>query len=244
MPGAPRHSGRKARGRCARALDVLKILRRAVYFPRRVDTHYFTARYTYDPGRERVWRAICEYLQPYIPPAAAVLELGAGYCDCINQIRASEKFALDANADVAKYCAPGVTFLHAGAGCLPLDAASIDVIIASNFLEHLHQAELDALFADIDRVLKPRGALILIQPNMFYAYRRYWDDYTHVKAFSHVSLADFLVSRGFTIAALEKRFLPLTMKSALPKSYWLTRAYLSLPWRPLAGQMLVVGTKG
>ncbi len=69
-------------------------------------------------------------------------------------------------------------------------------------------------------------------------------DYTHVKAFSHVSLADFVVSRGFALAAVEKRFLPLTLKSRLPKSYWLTRLYLSLPWRPMAGQMLVVATKG
>jgi ubiquinone/menaquinone biosynthesis C-methylase UbiE len=208
-----------------------------------VDPHYFASRYTYDPTRARVWRAICEYLQDYVKPGDTVLELGAGYCDFINQIHAAKKYALDVNPDVATYCAPDVTFLHAAADRLPLDAASVDVIAASNLLEHLDPAQLDGLFAHIDRILKPRGTLLLIQPNIFYAYRRYWDDYTHVKAFSHVSLSDFLVSRGFTIAAVEARFLPLTLKSALPKSYWLTKAYLQLPWRPLAGQMLIVATK-
>jgi SAM-dependent methyltransferase len=190
-----------------------------------------------------VWRAICEYLQPYIAPADTVLELGPGYCDFINQIRAAKKYAVDLNPDVAQYCAGDVTFRHASAEELPLDAASVNVIVASNLLEHLDPGQLDGLFAHIDRILRPRGTLILIQPNIFYAYRQYWDDYTHVKAFSHVSLADFVVSRGFAIAAVEKRFLPLTLKSRLPKSYWLTRLYLSLPWRPLAGQMLVVATK-
>ncbi len=208
-----------------------------------MDQHYFASRYTYDPARVRVWRAVCEYLQRYIAPGDTVLELGAGYCDFINQIHAAKKYALDVNPEVAKYCAPDVTFLHAAADRLPVDAGSVDVIHASNLLEHLDPGQLDGLFAHIDRILKPRGTLMLIQPNIFYAYRRYWDDYTHVKAFSHVSLPDFLVSKQFTIAAVEKRFLPLTLKSALPKSYWLTKLYLSLPWRPMAGQMLVVATK-
>jgi SAM-dependent methyltransferase len=192
----------------------------------------------------RVWAAICAYLQRYVDPADTVLELGAGYCDFINQIRAGKKLALDVNAEVAKYCAPDVTFLHAGADAIPIDVGSVNVILASNLLEHLGARELDGLFAHIDRILTPGGRLILIQPNIYYAYRRYWDDYTHVKAFSHVSLPDFLVSKRFTIVTVEKRFLPLTLKSALPKSSWLTTLYLSLPWRPMAGQMLVVATKG
>jgi SAM-dependent methyltransferase len=209
-----------------------------------VDQRYFASRFTYDPARGRVWAAICAYLQRYITPADTVLELGAGYCDFINQIRAGKKLALDVNPEVAKYCAPDVTFFHAGAEAIPIDVGSVNVILASNLLEHLGARELDDLFAHIDRILTPGGRLILIQPNIYYAYRRYWDDYTHVKAFSHVSLPDFLVSKRFTIVTVEKRFLPLTLKSALPKSSWLTTLYLRLPWRPMAGQMLVVAAKG
>jgi SAM-dependent methyltransferase len=172
-----------------------------------------------------------------------VLEIGPGYCDCINQIRAAKKYAVDLNPEVAQYCAADVTFRHASAEALPLDDSSVDVIVASNLLEHLDPSQLDGLFGHIARILKPRGMLILIQPNIFYAYRQYWDDYTHVKAFSHVSLADFVVSRGFALTTVDKRFLPLTLKSRLPKSYWLTRLYLMLPWRPMAGQMLVVATR-
>jgi hypothetical protein len=61
-----------------------------------------------------------------------------------------------------------------------------------------------------------------------------------VRAFSHVSLRDFLAWRGYRIVALEKRFMPFSFKSALPKSYWLTKLYLASWWRPRAAQMLAV----
>jgi hypothetical protein len=38
----------------------------------------------------------------------------------------------------------------------------------------------------------------------------------------------------------EPRFLPFSMKSRLPKVGWLVSLYLALPWRPLAGQFLLV----
>ena len=68
-----------------------------------------------------MWGPLCAYLQRYIAPVDTVLELGAGYCDFINQIRAGKKLALDVNPEVAKYCAPDVTFLHAGADAIPID---------------------------------------------------------------------------------------------------------------------------
>jgi hypothetical protein len=64
-----------------------------------------------------------------------------------------------------------------------------------------------------------------------------------VRAFSHVSLSDFLVSRGYRLLRVEKKFLPFSFKSLLPKSYWMTRLYLASFWRPLAGQMLVVAQR-
>jgi hypothetical protein len=72
--------------------------------------------------------------------------------------------------------------------------------------------------------------------------REYWDDYTHKKAFSHVSLVDFLVANGFKIVRVEKRFIPFSLKSRLPKSYLLTKLYLMLPFRIFAKQMLVVAS--
>lgn len=204
---------------------------------------YFEARYSFDPGRTRVWKAITEHLQRYIAPGAAVCDLGAGYADFINQVRAARKFAIDRHPGVARFCAPEVTFLCGESKHLELPDGAVDVLFASNLLEHLDEPALYATMAEMNRVLRPGGRLILVQPNYYYCYRRYWDDFTHVKAWSHESLPDFLRVSGYTVERVEPRFLPLTLKGALPKSYWLTKLYLALPWRPLAAQMLVVGRR-
>lgn len=204
---------------------------------------YFEARYSFDPGRTRVWKAITEHLQRYIAPGASVCELGAGYADFINQVRAARKFAVDRHPGVARFCAPEVTFLCGESKHLELPDAAVDVIFASNLLEHLDEPALYATMAEINRVLRAGGRLILLQPNYYYCYRRYWDDFTHVKAWSHESLPDLLRVSGYVVERVDPRLLPLTLKSALPKSYWLTKLYLALPWRPLAAQMLVVGRR-
>jgi hypothetical protein len=55
--------------------------------------------------------------------------------------------------------------------------------------------------------------LSVIQPNFRYAYREYFDDYTHVAIFTHVSLCDVFRASGFDIVDVKPRFLPLSIKS-------------------------------
>jgi SAM-dependent methyltransferase len=125
----------------------------------------------------------------------------------------------------------------------PFDAGSLDVVLASNVLEHLTRDELDRSVEQMLRVLRPGGRVVVIQPNYRYAYREYFDDYTHVAVFSHVSLADYFVSRSFKPVRVEPRFLPFSMKSRVPKSRRLVDWYLRSPVRPSAKQMLVVMEK-
>jgi ubiquinone/menaquinone biosynthesis C-methylase UbiE len=204
---------------------------------------YFQSRLTFDKGRTKVWKAICEYLQSEITENSAVLDLGCGYCDFINQISASRKYAVDSNPESRQYCGKGVEFFETSVTSLELQSNSVDVVFASNLLEHFHDDELQKVFSEINRVLKNRGKLILIQPNYYYAYREYWDDYTHVKAFTHISLVDFLKSKNYKIEKLVKRFLPFSFHSILPKTYLLTKLYLSLPYHFGAKQMLVIASK-
>ena len=115
--------------------------------------------------------------------------------------------------------------------------------MASNLLEHLSPQQCSSLFDRFDDVLKATGRVIVIQPNYFYGYRRYWDDFTHVRAFSHVSLSDFLSREATGSSALKRNSSPFSFKSLLPKSYWITRLYLASFWRPLGAQMLVVAQR-
>lgn len=206
-------------------------------------SNYFESRLLFHKSRMKVWRAISEYLQPEIVKDAVVIDLGAGYCDFINHIKAGKKYAVDINPEAVKYCNKDVEFINASVTDLNFQENSVDVVFASNLMEHLTDDILDQLYNSLNKILKKNGKIILIQPNYHYCYREYWDDFTHVKAFSHISLAGFLKSKDFEIARLIPRFLPFTFYSIFPKSYWLTKIYLALPYHPLAKQMLVIAAK-
>ena len=66
-------------------------------------SNYYETRYTFDEGRSKVWRAITEYLQKYVNDKTdCVLDLGAGYCDFINNINAPIKFPVGTTADITE----------------------------------------------------------------------------------------------------------------------------------------------
>lgn len=118
----------------------------------------------------------------------------------------------------------------------------VDVVFASNLLEHLSREDIAAALDEFRRVLRPGGRLILIQPNYRLCARQYFDDYTHLTPLSDRSLADLLRAHDFDLLTVRGRFLPLTLKSSGGRLTFLLPLYLRLPVRPLAGQMLLVAT--
>ena len=89
-------------------------------------------------------------------------------------------------------------------------------------------------------MLRPRGRLILIQPNFRLCAKYYFDDYTHVTPLSDRSLADLLKVANFKLIDQQPKFLPLSLKSRGSRFTSLVPLYLHSPWKPFAGQMLLV----
>ena len=209
-----------------------------------MENRYFQSRYSFNKRRPKVSRAICEYAQRFVDTQGAILDLGAGYCDFINNITAKQKIAVDFNSESGKYCNENVRFHCSSIEKMEfIPDHTIDAVFMSNLLEHLENEQLKKTFQEIGRVTKAHARLIILQPNYRYCFKNYFDDYTHVKAYSHISLCDFLSSVGYDIKRVEKRFLPFSFKSRLPISYYLTKLYLALPWKPFAKQMLIVAEK-
>lgn len=199
-----------------------------------------------DPARALVWRVVAAHLQHWIPGGAAVLEVGAGYCGWINAVRARKKIAVDLWPGVARHAGADVeaVVIDLAAGLTPFADGALDAVLASNVIEHFEPDAAAALVGEIGRILRPGGRLIVIQPNFRYSYRHYFDDYTHRSTFTHVSLPNLLRSRGLRVLQVKPRFLPYSMRdSRLPVSAWLVKAYLASPFKPRAGQMLVVAEK-
>lgn len=204
---------------------------------------YFNTRLSFDKNRSMVWKEIAGHLSEFITPESKVIDLGAGYCDFINNVNAGERFALDIFYDLDKFAQKGVVvFKKSLTEGIDLPESYLDVAFASNFFEHLSKEDTDKAFSEVKRVLKDGGHLIVIQPNYKYYSKRYFDDPTHKQIFTDSSFADYIKSKGFVIKKQIAKFLPATFKSRLPKSPYLVKMYLASAFKPFAGQFLVVAS--
>jgi SAM-dependent methyltransferase len=200
--------------------------------------------YRWRDGRASVWRAIAAHVARDAPGANDVLELGAGFCDFINAFPAKNRIAFDLNPGMRAHAHPGVDLRIADCrGLTGLATESFDLIFASNFLEHLSYADVEALLGRALVVLRPAGRLILIQPNFHRCPTHYFDDPTHQTVFHEENIPALLVAQGFHVVKLHPGLLPFSMNSWLPKSGLLTRLYLASPIKPLGAQMYVVAQK-
>ena len=203
---------------------------------------YYETRFVPSPSREAVWAHIVAWLREnhLVPDDGDILELAAGYGDFIRAVPGRRRIAMDlfpGLPDLLPDDVEGIVGDCTDLSRFPDD--DFDLLFASNFLEHLEWPDIERVVSEARRVLRPGGRLLLLQPNFRLQPRRYFDDYTHRTIFTDQSLTDFLASQHYRVERCEARFLPLTMKSRLSAGHHLVPYYLRLPWRPLAGQMLV-----
>jgi ubiquinone/menaquinone biosynthesis C-methylase UbiE len=203
---------------------------------------YFQTRFTYDTRRDVLWRTLCEHhFSRIISESDCVLELGAGYGHFINHVKAKRRIALDSWDGFIQYLQPGIEG-HIGSvtDLSFLASSSVDFVFASNLFEHISQEELASVLRQLERVMTSKGTLNIIQPNYYYSYREYFDDYTHRTVYTHTSMTDFLEAHGYRVIECRPRFLPLTLKSGrLPVSPLSIRIYLFYPWKPAGKQMFI-----
>ena len=200
------------------------------------------------PAKKAVWKVLCDhFFSSYVRPQEVVVDVGAGYCEFINQIKARRRIAVDLNARVSEFAAPGVEWLQES--CTELGSIadnSVDVVFMSNFLEHLpsKQVVLDTL-ATTRRILRQGGLAIILQPNIRLLPGKYWDYFDHHTALTDKSLVEAVTMLDMQPVRVIARFLPYTTKSVLPQWPWLVKLYLRLPlaWWLLGKQSLVVAKK-
>lgn len=211
-----------------------------------MNNSYHSVHLKEDQKRAVLWGELTRYLNRFVPENAAALELGAGYCYWINALKARRKVALDIWDELPRHTAsdvqPIVCDLRSGLGSL--DNEKFDVALASNLLEHFEPDVTAEIVSQVFSLMSPGGQFIVIQPNFRYAYKHYFDDYTHRSIFTDVSLPNLMRVNGFVVHHVESRFMPYSLRDgALPVVPALIRAYLASPIKPFAGQMLIVGRR-
>jgi SAM-dependent methyltransferase len=198
--------------------------------------------------RNKVWLVlVSQYFSRWIPSSHAVLDLGCGHCEFINNVAANKRFGMDLNPDSVRQALPGVQILAQDCSQRwALPDQSLDIVFTSNFFEHLStKRDLRETLLQAWRCLRPGGRIIALGPNIRYLPGAYWDFYDHYLALTELSLGEVLTETGFTLEEQIPRFLPYTMSRGGEPPLWMLRLYLRLKFAwPLFGkQFLVVAQK-
>jgi len=204
-------------------------------------TDYHNSRFVPDPRRDGLWKALWRfYFSRLITKDDVVLDLGCGYGDFINNVRAKRRIALDSWSDFPNFVESNIeTIVAESTDLSAIQNNSINFVFASNLFEHMSQNQLAISLEEISKKLVKGGQLTILQPNFRYCSTEYFDDFTHVSIWSHISLADFLVANGYEMIEIRSRFLPLTIKSRFPVNQFLIGLYLRFPFKPFGKQMLL-----
>lgn len=198
--------------------------------------------------RTKMWETLCRrFFQQFIAPSDTVLEVGAGYCEFINNIHARHKIALDLNPDTAQYASSGVAVIQSSSTDMSaIPSGSIDVVFASNFFEHITRDDILSTMREVARVLRPNGRFLILQPNIRFCWRDFWMFFDHITPLDHYSLTEALEMSGFHAVRTIVRFLPYTTQGKLPKSLFMVNVYLTFPllWRFFGQQTFMVAELG
>ena len=128
--------------------------------------------------KNAIWKILCKYFfQKFIDENSIVCDIAAGNCEFINNIKAGQKIAFDLNPDLSLYAHSSVktiqdSFFNMGKHL----TCKVDIIFASNVLEHLDSKEavIDAIHL-CRKFLSENGKLIILQPNIKFT------DFCHIQ---------------------------------------------------------------
>jgi SAM-dependent methyltransferase len=184
VTGLERRWGRRAHRLRALVIEqhgvpwrVRQLVKRVLYRPRRLlkygrldinSASYWDARWR-EEGLE-TWRVYPERfarIEALVPDGAWVLDVGCGVGVLLERLRRARDarvYGVDLSpAAVTLLASRGIVGAAAAAGALPFGAATFDVVIATELLEHL--ADPAAAMHELVRCLRPGGRLIVTVPN-------------------------------------------------------------------------------
>jgi SAM-dependent methyltransferase len=196
--------------------------------------------------RKQVWSVLAKYFSRWIPSDSVVLDVGCGYCEFINEVQCSAKFAMDLNPETRKQASADVHILEQDCSLAwPIPPNSLTTVFTSNLLEHLPtKPHVEQTLLQAHDGLRSGGRLIAMGPNAKCISGAYWDFFDHYVALTELSMKEILIKCGFEVEVCLKSFLPYSMSQGRTYPPWMLSVYLALPliW-PLCGKQFLVIAK-
>ena len=144
-----------------------------------------------------------------------VLEIGSGRGEFSNNFfnLGVNLYTIDINDNSKKYLNKDIVFEKCNLEIekLPFEDDLFDVVYSKSVLEHLIKPE--NFFVESKRVLKKDGLLIIYTPDWESQYKIFFDDTTHIKPYSIISIKQAYLNYGYNFLFTEKFYqLPIIWK--------------------------------
>ncbi len=143
-----------------------------------------------------------------------ILEAGCGDGRFLLEAKKAgmEPYGFDSNFDLVSYCKKrGIEARYASLSeKLPYKDSTFDGIYCTNVIEHTEDP--DFAIYELYRILKPRGLLIILVPDIDYTL--FYDDWTHIKPFTIRTMENLAVGIGIKKYKVYMFYPPILVK------YW------------------------
>lgn len=130
---------------------------------------------------------------------------------------------------------------------LPFSDKSVDGIHCSHVLEHLAPLDVHKIISEFDRVLMPKGILVIRAPLLW---RHFYSDLTHVRPYNPEAIIHYLtpsqgrtltrISEGYRVLHLKKRYGYIESRNKYFNSVFNFLNRWGFPWLEKSGFMLVM----
>ena len=192
-------------------------------------------------ARDKAMKSIIKFLKLAEDQDICCVDIGAGRCEFINNLKVNNRFAIDNDIEFLKHIDKDVVAICGDWRKILEHKGKFNLVWSSNFLEHLNLEEAHLFLDSIKSILTLEGKLILMLPNFRLSHRGgYFDDWDHKLILTDKSIESLLEFHGYTVEKIYRKFLPLSVKSKLSKLDFLIPIYLRSPYKPKAGQMLII----
>lgn len=172
----------------------------------------------------RIW-PIWEEVRRYIPEQSRRLEIGCGIAP---KIPSAGSYFVDLSPPALKKLqGQGGHGARADGGILPFLDKSFDAVISSAVLEHIRDDR--AALAEVARVLRPGGYLMLTIPTGPQYWTRFDEVVGHYRRYTAEQIEELLAATGFTLRSFSAFRIFHGHRAANMMAYFITR-YPRLSW--------------